>query len=77
MLEKVAAAGDQVALRLDCSLYDSFEPPAELRPQFLARWPRQALRCEGAVQVQVSEMKQAKSHRTPELSDPKVGARRL
>ncbi len=65
LLKKVAGAGNQIRL----SLSGSFDNPLERDPQILAASlcanAVEALAREGSIEVQVSEMEQAKGHKSP------------
>jgi hypothetical protein len=65
LLEEVAGAGDQVSMRLSGTLHNALEggpqvPAAPLRANAI-----EALAGEGPVEMQVSEMEQAKGHKSP------------
>jgi hypothetical protein len=65
LLEEIAAAGDQVDLRLP----GTFDNPLQGGPKVAATALRanavEALAREGPVEMQVSEMEQAKGHKSP------------
>jgi len=65
LLKQVAGAGNQIRL----SLSGSFDNPLERDPQILAASlcanAVEALAREGSIEVQVSEMEQAKGHKSP------------
>ena len=65
LFEEVAAAGDQVGL----GLAGAFDDPLQRGPKILAASLRpdteEALVGEGSVEMQVSEMEQAKGHKSP------------
>jgi len=65
VLEKIATAGDQVSLGPS----GPFDDPWEGGPKILAASLRpdavEALTREGSVEMQVSEMEQAKGHKSP------------
>jgi hypothetical protein len=65
LLEEIAGAGDQVDLRLACALDDSLEGGSKVAATALRANAIEALAREGPVQMQVSEMKQAKGHKSP------------
>ena len=65
LLKKVAGAGNQVRL----GLVGSFDDPLKRGPQVLAAslctGAVEALAREGSIEMQVSEMEQAKGHKSP------------
>jgi len=65
LLKQVAGAGNQVRLGLS----GSFDDPLERQPQVLAASlcadAVEALAREGTIEMQVSEMEQAKGHKSP------------
>ncbi len=65
MFEKVAATGDQVGV----GVASPSDDPLECGPKILAASLRtdaiEALTGEGSVEMQVSEMEQAKGHKSP------------
>ena len=65
LLEEIAGAGDQVNLRLACALDDPLQGGAQVAATALRANAVEALAREGPVQMQVSEMKQAKGHKSP------------
>jgi len=65
MFEKIAAAGDQVGLRLASPLDDPFERGPKILSASLCAYAVEALTGEGSVEMQVGEMEQAKGHKSP------------
>ena len=65
LLEEVAGAGDQVDLRLTGALDDALEGGSKIAATALRANAVEALAREGPVEMQVSEMKQAKGHKSP------------
>src|SRR5438105_3027192 len=74
MFEEVAAAGDQI----DLGLAGPFDDALEGAPKILAASVRtstvEALTGEGSVEMQVSEMEQAKGHKSPVITRILPGA---
>jgi len=65
LLEKVAAAGDQIDLRLLGSFDDSFQGASQLLAVLLSAPAMEAFARQRSVEVQVGEMEQAKGHKSP------------
>ncbi len=65
LLEKVACAGDQMRLRLVGSFDDPLQRGAEVLAASLRANAVKALAREGSIEMQVSEMEQAKGHKSP------------
>jgi hypothetical protein len=74
VLEEIATAGDHVGLGLP----SAFDNPLEGGPKVLAASLRpdavQALTREGSIEMQVSEMEQAKGHKSPVITRIVPGA---
>src|SRR5438270_4624052 len=65
VLTKVATAGDQLRLGLAGALDDPLQRVPEVFAASLGAHAVQALAREGSVEMQVSEMEQAKGHKSP------------
>jgi hypothetical protein len=65
LFEEIAGAGDQIDLRLACALHDPLEGGSQVAATALRANAIEALARKGPVEMQVSEMKQAKGHKSP------------
>jgi hypothetical protein len=65
VLEEIATAGDQVGLGLSGPFDDPLEGRAKILTASLRPDAVEALTREGPVEMQVSEMEQAKGHKSP------------
>jgi hypothetical protein len=74
MFEEVAAAGDQVGLLLASAIDDPLEGGPKILAASLRRDAVEAFTREGSVEMQVSEMEQAKGHKSPVTTRILTGA---
>ena len=65
LLKKIAAAGNQIRLGLLGSLDDPLKRRPEVLPASLCADAIEALARERSIEMQVSEMEQAKGHKSP------------
>ena len=65
VLEEIAAAGDQVNLGLPSAFDDPLEGGSKILATPLRADAIEALTREGSIEMQVSEMEQAKGHKSP------------
>jgi hypothetical protein len=65
LLEEITGAGDQIDLRLAGALHDPLEGGSQVTATALRANAVEALAREGPVEMQVSEMEQAKGHKSP------------
>ena len=65
VFEEIATAGDQVGLRLPSAFDDPLEGGAKILAASLRADAIEALTREGSIEMQVSEMEQAKGHKSP------------
>jgi len=65
VLKKIAGAGNQVCLGLVGSLDDPLKPGAQVLAASLRTNAVKAFAREGSIEMQVSEMEQAKGHKSP------------
>jgi hypothetical protein len=62
LFEEIAATGDDVSLHLAGALDDALQCRPKILPQPVCADPVETLGSEGSVEMQVSEMEQAKGH---------------
>jgi len=65
VFEEIATAGDQVGLGLPSAFDDPLEGGAKVLAASLGADAIEALTREGSIEMQVSEMEQAKGHKSP------------
>jgi hypothetical protein len=65
LLEEITATGDHVGLRLPSPLDDPLEGGPKVLAASLPPDAVEALAREGSIEMQVSEMEQAKGHKSP------------
>jgi hypothetical protein len=65
VLEEIATAGDQVGLGCPGAFDDPLEGGSKILAASLRPDAVQALTREGSIEMQVSEMEQAKGHKSP------------
>jgi hypothetical protein len=65
VFEKIATAGDQVGLGRLCPFDDPLEGGTKILTASLCADAIEALTREGSIEMQVSEMEQAKGHKSP------------
>ena len=74
VFEKIATAGDQVGLGLPGAFDDPLEGGAKILAASLRTDAVEALTREGSIEMQVSEMEQAKGHKSPVTTRIEPGA---
>jgi hypothetical protein len=74
VLEEIATAGDQVGLGRSGPFDDPLEGSAKILTASLCPDAVEALTREGPVEMQVSEMEQAKGHKSPVITRIVPGA---
>jgi len=65
VFEEIASAGDHVGLSLPSALDDPLEGGSKILAASLRPDAIEALTREGSIEMQVSEMEQAKGHKSP------------